>query len=96
VWEVSQVGEYDGTHPTQKPVELFRRPLLWHLEPGGLAYEPFSGSGTALIAAESMGRHVYAMELEPRFVDCAITRWQNFTGKTAILESSGQSFHAKR
>lgn len=92
VWEIDQQGEQDGIHPTQKPVEIFRRPLLYHTQPGGLAYEPFSGSGTAIIAGEGTGRRVYAMELSPQFVDVAIIRWQEFTGQTATLESTGLSF----
>ena len=50
-------------HPTMKPVELIRRPILWHTRPGELIYEPFSGIGTAIIAAEQTGRRCYAMEL---------------------------------
>jgi len=92
VWNVSQAGESDGIHPTQKPVELFRRPLLYHTHPGGLAYEPFSGSFTAGIAAEGTGRRVYAMELSPQFVDVGIVRWQNLTGKQATLDGDGRTF----
>jgi DNA modification methylase len=92
VWEIDQQGEQDGIHPTQKPAEIFRRPLLYHTQPGGLALEPFSGSGTAIIAAEGTGRRVYAMELSPQFVDVAIVRWQAFTGQIATLESTGSSF----
>jgi DNA modification methylase len=54
-----------------------------HTRPGGLCYEPFSGSGSQLIAAEQLGRRVYAIELEPRFVDVAIARWERLTGKKA-------------
>jgi DNA modification methylase len=93
VWEVAQrAGIEPGAghdHPTMKPVELFRRPITYHTKPGGLLYEPFSGSGTALIAAEMIGRRCYALELSPTFVDVAVTRWQRFTGKEAIRH--GQS-----
>jgi DNA modification methylase len=92
VWEIDQQGEQDGIHPTQKPVELFRRPLLFHTREGGLAYEPFSGSGTAIIAAEGTRRRVYAMELSPQFVDVAVVRWQEFTGQQATLEGDGATF----
>jgi DNA modification methylase len=87
VWDIDQrEGIEDGAgrnHPTMKPVEVIRRPLEWHTKPGELIYEPFSGSGTAIIAAEMTGRRCYAIELSPVFVDVAVTRWQNFTGKEA-------------
>ncbi|MEZ5125316.1 MAG: DNA modification methylase [Thermoleophilia bacterium] len=85
VWEVASAIEdgAGGIHPTQKPVELIRRPITYHTLPGDLIYEPFSGSGTALIAAESTGRVCYAIEQSPQFVEVAVERWQNFTGKVA-------------
>jgi DNA modification methylase len=83
VWHVDQKGEQDGIHPTQKPVELFRRPMLWHTKPGDLVYEPFLGSGTAIVAAEMTGRRCFAMEQEPAYVDVAVRRWEQFTGQTA-------------
>jgi DNA modification methylase len=57
--------------------------MVWHLKPGELAYEPFCGSGTALIAAEFSGRRCFAIEKEPAYVDVAVARWERFTGKTA-------------
>jgi DNA modification methylase len=85
VWEIASRIEdgATGIHPTQKPVELIRRPILYHTRPGGLIFEPFSGSGTALIAAEATGRVCYAIELSPAFVDVAVRRWENFTGHQA-------------
>lgn len=83
VWHVDQKGEQDGIHPTQKPVELFRRPLKYHTKPGEICFEPFLGSGTCLIAAEELGRRCYAIEREPGYVDVAVARWEAFTGKTA-------------
>lgn len=83
VWQIDQKGESDGIHPTQKPVELVKRPIEHHTQPGNLIYEPFSGSGTAIIAAEQTDRRCYAMELSPEFVDVAIARWESFTGQTA-------------
>lgn len=87
VWDVDQrEGIEEGAgrnHPTMKPVEVILRPLEWHTKPGDLIYEPFSGSGTAIIAAEMTGRRCYALELSPVYVDVAVTRWQNFTGKVA-------------
>jgi len=84
VWEIDQIGESDGIHPTQKPVEIFKRPVEWHALPGEICYEPFSGSGTQIIAAEQLGRRCYAMEIEPKYVQVAIERWQNFTGRQAV------------
>jgi DNA modification methylase len=90
VWDIDQrEGVEEGlgsVHPTIKPVELIRRPIEWHTKPGGLLYEPFSGSGTAIIAAEMTGRVCYALELSPAFVDVAVSRWENFTGKKAVCE----------
>lgn len=83
VWHVDQVSETKEDHPTQKPVELFKRPMLWHLKQGEICWEPFSGSGSAIIAAETTGRRCFAMEKEPAFVDVAIQRWERFTGRTA-------------
>ena len=88
VWDVEQgEGTEAGAghdHPTMKPVELLRRPIDWHTTPGSLIYEPFCGSGTALIAAEMAGRRCYAIELSPVFCDVAVRRWQAFTGKEAM------------
>lgn len=55
-------------------------------------YEPFSGSGSTLIACERLGRACHAMELDPRFVQSTIARWQNFTGKQAVREADGKLF----
>ena len=71
-------------HPTQKPVVLFETPIANHLRRGEACYEPFSGSGTTIIAAEQLGRHCYAIEIDPKYVQVAIERWQNFTGAKAV------------
>ena len=70
-------------HPAQKPVVLSETPIRNHLAPGGLVYDPFAGSGTTLIAAERLGRRCHAMEIDPRYVEVAIERWQRFTGRQA-------------
>lgn len=72
-----------GEHPTQKPVELYAIPIRNHTKPGEWLYEPFSGSGSGIIAAESEGRRCAAIDVEPRYVQVAIERWQAFTGKQA-------------
>lgn len=63
-----------------------------HVEPGGLCYEPFSGSGSQVMAGESVGRRVYALEISPVYVDVAVERWQNATGKSAVLDNDGRTF----
>jgi DNA modification methylase len=73
-----------------KPTATVRQAIECSTAPGMLLYEPFSGSGTALIAAEITGRRCYAVELSPAFVDVAVARWEQFTGKTARqAESDG-------
>lgn len=74
VWEIDQAGEQHGIHPTQKPLEIVTRPLEYHTAPGGLCYEPFSGSGTALAAAETTGRVCYGMELSEGFAAAILER----------------------
>jgi hypothetical protein len=69
-------------HPTQKPVLLFETPIINHLKPGEAVYDPFCGSGTALVAAERLGRRCYAMEIDPKYVQVAIERWRSFSGQT--------------
>ena len=75
-------------HPTQKPLELFLRPIEYHTEVNDICYEPFLGSGTQLIAAEKLGRVCYALEREPSYVDVAVRRWEAFTGEKAVKEDS--------
>jgi DNA modification methylase len=83
VWQVDQAGESSGLHPTQKPVELIRRMVEYHTQQGELIYEPFAGSGTAIVACELTGRRCYALELSPAFCDVVVSRWEGVTGKQA-------------
>ena len=85
VWSIDQKGEADGIHPTQKPTEIFARLALWHVKSGGVCYEPFSGSGSQLVAAEQQGRICYAMELEPAFIAAALERLAGM-GLVPVLE----------
>jgi DNA modification methylase len=71
-----------------------RRPILNNSCPGQAVYEPFMGSGTTLIAAETTGRVCLGVELNPAYVDVAVERWQRFTGKAATLDGSGERFDA--
>lgn len=86
VWEIASRIEDGaaGVHPTQKPIETLRRPIRYHTAPGELIYEPFAGSGTALIAAEELGRSCYALESSPVFCDVTVKRWEAFTGEQAV------------
>lgn len=72
-------------HPTQKPVALLDRMLLNSSAPGDVVLDPFLGSGSTLIAAERLGRRCLGIELEPRYVEAAIERWEQFTGAQAEL-----------
>lgn len=92
VWEIDQQGEDHGLHTTMKPVELFRRPIAWHTLRGEICLEPFSGSGTQLIAAEEQGRRCFAMEVSPAYADVAVKRWEKATGKHAVLDGDGRTF----
>ena len=87
VWSLE--GEQDGIHPTQKPLAIFERPIRNHTRAGELVYEPFSGSGTQIIAAGRTGRRCYAMELAPEFVDVARIRWTNFARLASIEPGAG-------
>jgi DNA modification methylase len=93
LWQIaSRDQDAETIHGTQKPVECMRRPILNNSSPGQAIYEPFSGSGTTIIAAETTGRACFAMELDPAYVDVAVERWQAFTGEVAILKGDGRSF----
>jgi DNA modification methylase len=79
-------------HPTQKPLELMRRPILNHLKRGEAVYDPFLGSGTTVAAAEATERVCYGIELDPKFVDVTILRWEKLAGKRATLAGDGRTF----
>lgn len=91
LWQIPKPAKSETGHGTQKPVECMKRPIENNSSPGQAIYEPFSGSGTTIIAAEMTGRCCYAVELNPAYVDVAIKRWEDFTGKKAIHES-GKTF----
>ena len=82
----------NGEHPTMKPVELFAYQMLNNTKGKDRVLDSFGGSGTTAIAAEKHGRDALLMELDPKYCDVIITRWQDFTGQTATLESTGQAF----
>lgn len=78
-------------HPCPKPVALFAHLIEAFLPADGVAYEPFSGSGTTILAGEQTGRAVVATEIDPAYVDVAVERWEAFTGEDARLEATGQT-----
>ena len=87
-------GDERPDHPTPKPLDCFAIPMRQHVARGGLCYEPFSGSGSQIMAGEVTGRRVFAMEISPAYVDVAVERWQAETGCDAILDGDGRSFAA--
>ena len=92
IWTVKRDNGQDYLHPTQKPTALAQRAIKNSAPPKGIVYEPFSGSGSTLIACEIEGRRCRAMELDPGYVDVAVRRWEDFTGRVATLEATGQTF----
>jgi DNA modification methylase len=95
LWQIAGTGQDAATvHGTQKPVGCMRRPIENNSSPGQAVYEPFSGSGTTIVAAEMAGRCCHAVELSPAYVDVAVLRWQAFTGQEAVLAGDGRCFDA--
>jgi len=92
LWQIEKPRKSETGHSTQKPVECMKRPIENNSSPGQAVYEPFSGSGTTIIAAETTGRACHAIELNPVYVDVAVRRWQEFTGQHAKLERTGETF----
>jgi len=92
LWKIDKPQKSETGHSTQKPIECMQKPIENNSSPGQAIYEPFSGSGTTIIAGETTGRHVYAVELNPAYVDVAVIRWQDFTGQQAIHEATGKTF----
>jgi len=95
----STILEFDkpsrnGEHPTMKPVALFEYQMLNNTKGGDIVLDTFGGSGTTILAAEKNGRHAYLMELDPKYCDVIVKRWQDFTGKEATLESTKKSFNS--
>lgn len=91
LWEVDYDGRKSNAgakHPTAKPTELFAIPMRVHTDQAAICLEPFSGSGSQIIAGERTGRRVFAIELEPHFCDVAVRRWEDFTGRKAERVSS--------
>lgn len=98
VWSIPNLNSHGGDragantptgHATQKPVQLFERPIAHHTDRGDAVYDPFVGSGTALIAAEKSGRRCFALDVDPRYVHATVTRWETYTGERAVQLAEG-------
>ena len=94
VWQIKKPHKND-LHPTMKPVELVERAIRNSSRPGNSVMDPFGGSGTTLIAAEKTGRIARLIELDPKYVDVIVRRWQDWTGKQATRETDGVAFDAQ-
>jgi DNA modification methylase len=99
IWQVPNLNPMGGDrnekatgHGTQKPVELMRRPIVNHTKRGDAVYDPFLGSGTTMMAAELTDRVCIGIDIDQRYVDVAVMRWQEFTGQEATLEGTGRAF----
>jgi hypothetical protein len=93
VWEVKNLNPHGGNkdeqqtgHGTQKSVELMRRPILNHTERGDVVYDPFLGSGSTVIAAEQTERVCYGLDIDPKYIDVIVLRWQAQSGQKASLD----------
>jgi DNA modification methylase len=98
VWEigtVTQAERKEFNHATPKPVKLFEIPIVKHTTKGEIVYEPFSGSGPQVIAAEQLGRKCYGMEISPQYCDVIVKRWETLTGKKATLDKPAKKPKAK-
>jgi DNA methylase/ParB-like nuclease family protein len=99
IWRVDNLNPFGGSknepatgHGAQKPIELMRRPILNNTRRGEIVYDPFLGSGTTLVAAQLTDRICYGLEIDPRYVDLIVRRWQQLTGHRGLLEPDGRCF----
>ena len=94
IWNIKRDSTTQYKHPTQKPVELVKEAILNSSKEKDIIFDPFSGSGSTLIACEKLNRICYGIELDNKFVDVIIQRWQQFTGKEAIHEQTGKTYNS--
>jgi DNA modification methylase len=99
LWEVANLNPFGGNrkeaatgHGAQKPIELMRRPILNHADRGEIVFDPFLGSGTTLIAAALLERVCYGLEIDSRYVDVIVRRWEQIAGQRATLAGDGRTF----
>jgi DNA modification methylase len=88
LWNIDKPMKSETGHSTQKPVECMRRPIVNNSSAGQAVYDPFLGSGTTMIACETEGRACFGMELDPKYCDVIVQRWENATGKKAVLDGA--------
>jgi DNA modification methylase len=93
LWEEKKPAA-NRIHPTAKPVELIERALLNSSKAGDVVVDLFGGSGSTLIACERRGRKARLIEIDPKYADCIVRRWQEYTGREAVLEGDGRTFEA--
>lgn len=91
VWSIDRPSVND-LHPTMKPVELVQPAVRNSSKSPGVVFDPFGGSGSTLIACETTGRRARLIELDPRYVDVIVRRWQDYQGRKAVRESDGREF----
>ena len=91
LWEEKKPAA-NRIHPTAKPVELVERALVNSSKAGDIVADLFGGSGSTLIGCERRGRKARLMELDPKYADCIVRRWQEYTGKQAVLDGDGRCF----
>ena len=92
MWNIKKPQKND-LHPTMKPVELVERAIRNSSRPGDIVLDPFGGSGTTLIAAEKTGRIGWLIELDPKYVDVIVRRWQDWSGQEAYRELDAVKFN---
>ena len=92
MWTLSRGNTSEYVHPTQKPVELIERALNNSSKSGDVVLDCFGGSGSTLMACETTGRQARLMELDLKYVDVIVRRWQAFTGDRAVLDQDGRCF----
>ena len=92
LWEEKKPAA-NRIHPTAKPVELIERALLNSSKTGDIVADLFGGSGSTLIACERRGRAARLMEIDPKYADCIVRRFQEYTGKIAVLCGNGRTFN---
>jgi DNA modification methylase len=94
IWSMSRGNTSAYVHPTQKPVELIQIALNNSSKKGDIIIDVFGGSGSTVIASESLGRRAMVVDLDPKYCDVIIQRWQNYTGKNAVLESTDEIYNS--
>jgi DNA modification methylase len=94
VWQIPSNEVECHEHPTSKPTRCFSIPMEMCTRRGEICYEPFSGSGSQIIAGERYGRLVFGIEMEPAYCDVIVRRWEAFTGREATLDGDGRTFAA--